>query len=110
VDRATIGRSRVRSYSRPLNLLEERVLGYFGLLKCFHFDNGREFVNLLIRAMFDRWEGDVTFVSGRPRHSQSQGLVKRGNRTVEDRLKAVKKEEGLLMHRPNKRYKQGPKL
>jgi len=76
-------------------LLEERVLGYFGSSKIFHSDNGRGFVNLLIRAMFDRWGGDVTFVSGWPRYSQSQGLVERGNCTVEDKLKALKKEEGL---------------
>ena len=76
-------------------LLEERVLAYLGPPKIFHSDNGREFVNQLIRAMFDKWGGNVTFINGRPRHSQSQGLVERGNRTIEDKLKAMKKDEGL---------------
>jgi len=44
--------------------------------KIFYSDNGREFVNQLIRAMFDKWGGgNVTFINGRPRHSQSQGLA-----------------------------------
>ena len=76
-------------------LLEERVLAYFGPPKIFHSDNGREFVNQLIRAMFDRWGGDVTFINGRPRHSQSQGLVERGNRTVEQKIAAMKYDEGI---------------
>ena len=36
----------------------------------------------------------MTFVSGRPRHSQSQGLVERGNRTVEHKIAAMKLDEG----------------
>ena len=36
----------------------------------------------------------MTFVSGRPRHSQSQGLVERGNRTVEQKIAAMKLDEG----------------
>ena len=62
--------------------------------KIFHSDNGREFVNNLICAMFEKWGGDVTFVSGRPSHSQSQGLVERGNRTVEQKIAAMKLDEG----------------
>ena len=75
-------------------MLQERVLAYLGPPKIFHSDNGREFVNNLIRAMFEKWGGDVTFVSGRPRHSQSQGLVERGNRTVEQKIAAMKLDEG----------------
>ena len=45
--------------------------------------------------MFVKWGGNITFVNRRPQHSQSQGLVERGNRTIEDKLKAMKKEEGL---------------
>jgi len=45
--------------------------------------------------MFDRWGGDVMFINGRPRHSQSQGLAERGNRTVKQKPQALKKEEGL---------------
>jgi len=61
------------------SLLEECVLAYFGPPKIFHSDNGREFVNQVIKALFSQWEGDTTFISGRPRHSQSQGLIERGN-------------------------------
>ena len=67
--------------------------------KIFYSDNGREFVNNLIRATFEKWGGDVTFVSGRPRHSQSQGLVERGNCTVEQKIAAMKEDEG---HEENK--------
>jgi hypothetical protein len=75
-------------------MLEERVLAYLGPPKIFHSDNGREFVNNLIHAMFKRWGGDVTFVNGRPRHSQSQGLIERGNRTVEMKIAVMKQDEG----------------
>ena len=47
-------------------VLQERVLAYLGPPKIFHSAKGREFVNNLIRAMFEKWGGDVTFVSGRP--------------------------------------------
>lgn len=76
-------------------MLEERVLAYFGPPKIFHSDNGREFVNKLIQAMFKRWGGGTTFVSGRPRHPQSQGLVERGNRTVKMKIAAMKIEQKL---------------
>ena len=67
-------------------MIEERVLAYFGPPRIFHSDNGREFVNQLIRALFQRWGGDTTFVTGKPRHSQSQGLVERGNQIIEKKL------------------------
>ena len=50
--------------------------------------------NNLIYTVFEKWDGDVTFVSGRPRLSQSQGLVERGNRTVEQKIAAMKLDEG----------------
>ena len=71
------------------------MLAYCGPPKIFHSDNGREFVNQLIRSMFDRWGGDVTFVNCRPRHSHSQGLVERGNRVVERKLAAMKDDNGM---------------
>lgn len=75
-------------------MLEERVLAYFGPPKIFHSDNGREFVNQILQAMFERW-GGTTFVNGRPRHSQSQGLVERGNRIVEKKIAAMKQDEEM---------------
>ena len=71
-------------------MLEERVLAYLGPPKIFHSDNGCKFVNNLIHAIFKRWGGDVTLVNGRPRHSQSQGLIERGNRTVEMKIAVMK--------------------
>ena len=57
----------------------------------FHSDNGREFVNNLLHSLLDNWSsGNVTFVTGRPRHSQSQGLVERGNAIIEDKIAAIK--------------------
>ena len=44
--------------------------------------------------MFEKWGGDVTLVSGRSRHSQTQGLVERGNLTVEQKIAAMKLDEG----------------
>ena len=75
-------------------MLQERVLAYLGPPKILHSDNGREIVNNLIHATFEKWSGDVTFVSDHPRHSQSQGLVERGNRTVEQKIAAMKQDEG----------------
>ena len=56
--------------------------------------HGREFVNNLICATSEIWGGDVTFVSGRPCHSQSQGLVERGNHNVEQKIAAMKQDKG----------------
>ena len=62
----------------------------------FHSDNGREFVNQLLHSLLDTWSsGNVTFVNGRPRHSQCQGLVERGNRTVQEKIAAIKNDEGF---------------
>jgi len=60
---------KTKSADEVSTMIEERVLAYLGPPKVFHSDNGQEFVNVLIRAMFDRWGGNVTFINGRPRHS-----------------------------------------
>ena len=53
--------------------LNQRVFPYLGLPRIIHSDNGREFVNRVIREVVKDWGGeDVMFVNGRPRHSQSQ--------------------------------------
>ncbi|PIK43752.1 putative SCAN domain-containing protein 3-like [Apostichopus japonicus] len=70
--------------------LQERVLSYLGVPKIFHSDKGREFVNELLHALFHQCGGDVLFVRGRPRHSQSQGLVENGKKTLESTLAAMK--------------------
>ena len=37
----------------------------------------------------------MIFVNGRPRHSQSQGLVERGNQVAERKISAMKKDKGM---------------
>jgi len=44
---------QTKSASEVARLLEERVLAYFGPPKIFHSDNGREFVNQVMRALFE---------------------------------------------------------
>ena len=63
--------------------LNERVFPYLGLPRIIHSDNGRDFVNNVIRELVKDWGGEyVLFVNGSPRHSQSQGLVEQGNATI----------------------------
>lgn len=56
----------LKSAKEVAQALEERVLAYFGPPKIFHSDNGREFVNNLVKSLFQTWGGQVTFVTGRP--------------------------------------------
>ena len=55
----------------------------FGLPKIQQSDNGREFVNEIVKETLTLWPGHVVIINGRPRHSQSQGLVEKGNHCVE---------------------------
>ncbi|CAN9508806.1 unnamed protein product [Ophioblennius macclurei] len=71
-------------------MIEERVLAYLGPPKIFHSDSGRDFVDQVIRALFDSWGAGVTFVNGRPRHFQSRDPLECGNRVVEQKLAAMK--------------------
>jgi transposase InsO family protein len=66
--------------------LQNHVFAVLGTPKILHSDNGREFVNEIVRSVVKDWPGDVTIVNGRPRHPQSQGLVEQGNSTVEKLL------------------------
>ena len=72
------------------------MLAYVGPPHIFHSDNGREFVNSLLQSLLDRWSSNnVTFVSGHPQHSKSQGTVERGNRMIEEKIAAIKTDEGF---------------
>ena len=51
-----------------------------------------EFVNEVIKETLNMWQGDVVVINGRPRYSQSQGLVEKGNHLVELQLQAMKSE------------------
>ena len=53
-------------------------------------DNGREFVNKVVRNLLIDWDGLCT-INGRPRHPQSQGTVERGNREVEKMIGNLRK-------------------
>ena len=48
-----------------------------------------------MRSLLTKWYGDVMFVNGRPRHSQSQGLIERGNREVEKKMASMKNQHGF---------------
>ena len=48
-------------------------------------DNGKEFCAGIIRELIELWPS-VKIINGRPRHSQSQGLVERANRILEQKL------------------------
>ena len=69
--------------------LVHKVFSYFGVPKIPHSDNGREFVNRVIENIIKSWPGRVQLITGRPRHSQTQGLVEQGNYTVERMLSAL---------------------
>ena len=56
------------------------------ILKILQSDNGREFVNCVIHELIEDWPGEVTIISSRLRHPQSQGLIERGNAKVEEML------------------------
>ena len=52
----------------------------------------------MLASLFEQWGGDTIFVHGRPRHSQSHGLVERGNRTIEDKLAKLREEHDPIKH------------
>ncbi|XP_076039646.1 SCAN domain-containing protein 3-like [Oratosquilla oratoria] len=75
--------------------LQERVLAYLGPPKIFHSNSGWEFVNCTLPALMEQWKGEVTFIWGHPRHSQSQGLVGSGNQMIEQKLATLKADLNL---------------
>ena len=72
--------------------LIERVFSMFGLPTILHSDNGTEFVNCVIQATVLLWPGRCHIINGNPGHSQSQGLVEQGNRTIEMMISAREAE------------------
>ena len=52
--------------------------------RLLHTDNGSEFNGL--QTILDESPGSCGVVHGRPRHPQSQGLIERRNRTVEEKI------------------------
>ena len=74
--------------------LATKVFPYLGLPKILQSDNGREFVNEIVKETLTLWPGQVVIINGRPHHSQSQGLVEKGNHCVEMQIQSMKKEWG----------------
>ena len=72
--------------------LVKRVFPYLGLPKILQSDNGREFVNEIVKKVVRSWLGEIVIISGHPRHSQSQGLVEKGNHLVEMQIQEMKNE------------------
>ncbi|CAG8508936.1 1892_t:CDS:2, partial [Scutellospora calospora] len=57
----------------------------FGAPLILQSDNGKEFTAELISELMTLWPG-VRIINGRPRHSQSQGLVERANGILQVKL------------------------
>lgn len=72
-----------RAQEVAYNLLD--IFTTIGAPNILQSDNGCEFCNEVIREVSSLWS-DIKLVNGRPRHSQSQGLVERANRDIEDML------------------------
>ncbi|XP_060882125.1 KRAB-A domain-containing protein 2-like [Metopolophium dirhodum] len=65
-----------RAEEIALNLID--IYTIFGAPAILHSDNGREFVNYIITNLNEMW-GDIKIVHGKPRHSQTQGSIERGD-------------------------------
>lgn len=68
--------------------LQSQVFSVLGTPKILHSDNGREFVNNIVRMVVEKWPGEVVIVNGRPRNPRCQGLVEQGNHSIEKLLGA----------------------
>ena len=72
--------------------LVTKVFPYIGVPKILQSDNGREFVNEIVKEVILAWPSQVTIINGRPRHCQSQGLVEKGNHLIEMQLQSKRSE------------------
>ena len=73
------------------------------LFDLFHFlgssptilqsDNGKEFCASVIKELVNLWPS-IKIINGRPRHPQSQGLVERANRILQQKLGKWKEDTG----------------
>ena len=60
--------------------LQNHVFSFVGIPRILHSDNGREFVNEIVKCVVREWPGEAIIVSGRPRNPKCQGLIEQGNR------------------------------
>jgi len=75
----------------------------FGVPSILLSDNGREFANKVVTELCTVWL-ELKIVHGKPRHSQSQGLIERASQDVENILATCLR--GLQDNR-TKKYKEG---
>ena len=61
-----------------MSLSLQKVFSFLGTPRILHSDNGREFVNDVVRNLAKEWPGQVTIVNGRPRNPKCQGLIEQG--------------------------------
>ena len=59
----------------------------------FHSDNRKEFVNDILQAIVMLWRGRSSFVQGNQGHSQSQGMVEQGNKTIQTMISARERDK-----------------
>ena len=52
-------------------------------------------MNSIVTELLEKWGGNVCLIPSRPRHSQSQGHIERGNQTVEKKIGAMRVDEGF---------------
>jgi len=64
-----------------------QIFTQFGPPTILQSDNGKEFVAQIIRDLVGLWP-ETRIINGRPRYPQSQGLIERGNATLEAKLSA----------------------
>ena len=69
------------------------VCQLFGPPSIVQHDNGREFGNEPVAELANLYP-NMQFIKGRPRHSQTQGLVEAANKTVQNKLHAVMQDTG----------------
>ena len=74
---------REKSAVEVKNGLRQHWFAYFGLPSILQSDNGKEFKNKTVAELIDEWDDNCECIYGRPRHPQSQGLVKQSNGTAE---------------------------
>ena len=67
-------------------MLKSYIFPYFGIPKIFHSDNGGEFEYDVLESLITSWHKDIQIIHGRPRHSQTQGVIERAHRTLEQKL------------------------
>ena len=77
----------VQKTQADVNLALSNMFSIIGIPAILHTDNGSEFGAL--DRLLQQWPGSSDIIHGRPRHPQSQGLVERGNRVLEEKIAAM---------------------